>query len=94
MAIPSDVVAGNDGAKKKAKDTSVDGGWGWMCVMGGFVLHIFIMGLTESFAILYMGLRERFDSSSLLAAWVGGTNTAIRMMCSEYPSIITKYCYI
>ena len=69
----------------------IDGGWGWMCVMGSFIMHMFLAGHQKSFSLLYIVLRRQFESSAAFTAWVGGTNVAIRMICSMYGNTANEY---
>ena len=60
-----------------------DGGWGWMCVFGCALMHFLVIGYNRSYGLVYMRLRDRFDSSAALTAWIGGFSIAMRMGCSE-----------
>lgn len=60
-----------------------DGGWGWMCVVGCALMQFLVVGFSRSYGLIYMQLREQFDSSAALTAWVGGATIAIRFGCSE-----------
>jgi hypothetical protein len=75
--------SGKKKPKKTTKIKTTDGGWGWMCVMGSFLLHTYLAGHQKSFSLLYIVMRQRFESSAAFTAWVGGTSIAVRMMCSE-----------
>ena len=56
-----------------------DGGWGWVCVIGCFIVHIFIGGYPRSFGLIYQHLIKTYHSSAAVTAWVGGATGAIRM---------------
>ena len=64
----------------------LDGGWGWVCVLGCTFMHFLIGGYGRSYGLIYLELRSHFDSSAALTAWVGGACVAVRMGCSEWSS--------
>ncbi|XP_019631952.1 PREDICTED: monocarboxylate transporter 13-like isoform X3 [Branchiostoma belcheri] len=56
-----------------------DGGWGWMVVVGGFIVNGCAAGTFRSLGVLFLAFRQQFDASSAETAWV----TSI-MMCVMY----------
>ena len=58
---------------------AMDGGWGWMVVLGCTIMHVMLGGWTRSYGIFYVKIRERFESSAAITAWVGGASTAMWM---------------
>ncbi len=42
----------------------VDGGWGWMIVLGGFANLFVILGIAKSLGIVFVSLLEFYDSSA------------------------------
>ncbi len=65
--------------KAEAPSVVPDGGWGWMVVLGSFILHILLGGLSRSYGLIYLQLREKFNSTAAITAWVGGMFVAFRM---------------
>eukprot|EP00096_Caligus_rogercresseyi_P014127 TRINITY_DN6655_c0_g1_i1.p1 TRINITY_DN6655_c0_g1~~TRINITY_DN6655_c0_g1_i1.p1 ORF type:complete len:644 (-),score=198.67 TRINITY_DN6655_c0_g1_i1:308-2239(-) len=47
-----------------------DGGWGWVVVLGSFLVNCIADGVTFSFGILFIELQEEFGLSKALTAWV------------------------
>ena len=56
-----------------------DGGWGWMVVLGSFLMHVLLGGLSRSYGLIYIQLRQMFNSTAAITAWVGGMFVAFRM---------------
>ena len=64
--------------------SEIDGGWGWMVVLGCTLMHFFLGGWTRCYGIFYVKMMNRYQSSAAVTAWVGGVGTAIRMGGSEF----------
>lgn len=47
-----------------------DGGWGWMVVLGSFIIHVMADGITYSFGLLFDEIVEAFGESRFFAAWI------------------------
>ena len=47
-----------------------DGGWGWMVVLGATITHFLLVGTARCLGVIYVALRERYQSSSADTAWV------------------------
>ncbi|XP_052808631.1 monocarboxylate transporter 12-B-like isoform X2 [Mya arenaria] len=47
-----------------------DGGWGWLVVLGSFIIHAIQGGLERSNGILYLQMRHHFGQSATDTAWV------------------------
>jgi hypothetical protein len=69
------------------KAPALDGGWGWMCVLGCALMHILIGGLLRSYGVIYVKLRNKFNSSATITSWVGGGLTALMMILGELCSV-------
>jgi len=50
--------------------TPPDGGWGWMVVLGSFMIHVFADGFTYTFGIFYVHLLSHFQVSKAAASWI------------------------
>ena len=64
--------------------SDIDGGWGWMVVLGCTLMHFLQGGWTRCYGIFYVKMMNRYQSSAAVTAWVGGVGTAIRMGGSEF----------
>ena len=64
--------------------TYQDRGWAWVVVFAAFVIHILCGGFIRAFALVYIKLRENFNSNAALTSWVGGTATAVRMFGGKF----------
>ena len=61
----------------------MDGGWGWMVVIGGFIGHVCLIGLSRSSGVVYIAMQERFGSTASQTAAVISTFLAILMLLGE-----------
>ena len=48
-----------------------DGGWGWMVVIGSFMIHVIADGIVYSFGIFYMEFLDYYKGGKGETAWVG-----------------------
>ncbi|XP_046558269.1 monocarboxylate transporter 14-like [Haliotis rubra] len=48
-----------------------DAGWAWVCVVGSFYIHFIVIGLMQSFGVIYVELLDQFNSSRGETAWIG-----------------------
>ena len=42
-----------------------DGGWGWMVVLGSFIVHIIADGMAYSFGVVVVALLDHFEDAGL-----------------------------
>jgi len=49
---------------------AVDGGWGWMVVVGSCICKFFSVGIQRSFGVIFVLLQERFEASATDTAMV------------------------
>ena len=49
----------------------LDGGYGWVVVLGAFFVQFWVAGLVKSYGVLYLEVMETFkDSSASFASWI------------------------
>jgi len=48
-----------------------DGGWGWMCVLGSFMIHVICDGIAHSFGVFVPHFVEYFQSSKSVVGGLG-----------------------
>lgn len=68
--LPSDPPAPDPGDPPEPGDPP-DGGYGWLVVLGSFLIHLVVLGNVYAFGVLYPVLVEAFDSSLGSTAWIG-----------------------
>uniref|UniRef100_A0A0K2T064 Major facilitator superfamily (MFS) profile domain-containing protein n=1 Tax=Lepeophtheirus salmonis TaxID=72036 RepID=A0A0K2T064_LEPSM len=63
-----------------------DGGWGWVVVLGSFMVNCIADGVTFSFGILFIELQEEFQLSKALTAWVVSIFHAVPLLSGPLAS--------
>jgi hypothetical protein len=58
----------------------IDGGWGWVVTFAYFLIAFFVGSANTTFAIVYVILVERFDSSAAHTAWTQALYNIFRFM--------------
>ncbi|XP_014681780.1 PREDICTED: monocarboxylate transporter 3-like [Priapulus caudatus] len=54
-----------------------DGGWAWMVLFSTFLGHVIHVGMSFTFGVYFVVLRDVFGSSASLTSWVGSLNTGL-----------------
>src|SRR5690349_6528897 len=49
---------------------SPDGGWGWVVVIGSFLIHVFADGFVYSFGVIVVELLEDLKGGHALTSWI------------------------
>ncbi|KAL5012611.1 hypothetical protein ScPMuIL_011162 [Solemya velum] len=72
------------------KPYSLDGGWGWSCVLGCFLSHVIIGGIERSGGILFLELQSRFGGSSASIAWIHSLRTTLRLLLGPLSNALSR----
>ena len=70
---PKLVKPSSDGTIESSSDTlptPPDGGWGWMVVLGSFMIHVIADGVAYSFGIFLGDLIDHFDAGRGDVGWI------------------------
>lgn len=67
---------------------AVDGGWGWMVVLGSFICHFFLLGVNRSMGIVYVLLQERFEASATDTALAASIFVSVRAVGGTAPNVL------
>ena len=71
---------------------SPDGGWGWVVVLAGFLVHFFLDGIGYSFGILLPALVEDFNSEPGTVVWSGSLLVGTNMMSGPLVGGLVNRC--
>ena len=94
MALESDrqdesgkpFIATKDGGTAPHKDPTpraLDGGWGYMVLLGTVLSHINTGGMGRTHTLVYQQLYERFRRSATETAWVTAVHGTFRFAASK-----------
>ncbi|XP_014666859.1 PREDICTED: monocarboxylate transporter 12-like [Priapulus caudatus] len=71
-----------------------DGGWGWLCALGGFMLHFVAVAQLKAFGVLLPVLTEEYGTSNALTAWANGIANAAQLMLTPLATALChRYSY-
>lgn len=65
-----------------------DGGWGWMVVIGGIIVHVYVGGFMKASGVMYIKLKEHFNQSAVATAWVFSLFTTFLLMMGPVASAL------
>ena len=77
-----------DISRQIEKVTAPDGGWGWMVILGSFLVHFLLGGLNRSWGVFYIQLRDRYHSSAAITNWIGGAAIATRTLAGNDLNVV------
>ena len=69
-----------DEEDEEAVPVTPDGGWGWVVVLAGFMVHFILDGINYTFGILLLPIVEDFDSDSGTVVWAGSLLVGVNML--------------
>ena len=70
---------------------ALDGGWGWMAVLGNVINHIVFGIVVRAFGVIYIELLERFKASATATSWIGAINMSFAGMLCEYIHTLLRF---
>lgn len=66
-----------------------DGGWGWLVVLGAFVISIICDGCAFSFGVMFVYLVEEFQETKSQTAWVASIFYCLSLLLGPVASALT-----
>ncbi|GFS05915.1 monocarboxylate transporter [Elysia marginata] len=67
-----------------------EGGYGWVIVLGSFIVHVLMGGLGRSDGLFFLMFRNRFDESATLTAWPLAVVSVLRLGMGPIASAICQ----
>ena len=76
------------------KKSPIDGGWGWMVILGSFLINLIIGGVVFSFGIFCVEFLDEFDVTRSEVGWIGSTLIGVTWASGPLASALTlRYGY-
>lgn len=69
---------------------AVDGGWGWMVLLGAIIINVLVVGHVKSFGVYWTSLLHEFQASPFRIAWLHSIEIAVFHFCGPMASVLSK----
>ena len=56
---------------------ALDGGWGWVVVFASFIIQAVVIGVTLSFGLLFVTLRQELQASESAVSLIGALQISL-----------------
>nr|XP_006818660.1 PREDICTED: monocarboxylate transporter 12-like [Saccoglossus kowalevskii] len=68
-----------------------DGGWGWLVVVGAFIVFFMSSGSYFAFGVLYVAFIDAFEESKAATAWVGSIYYLFLVMAGPFGICLSSH---
>ena len=72
-----------DGDEEEVVPVAPDGGWGWVVVLAGFMVHFLLDGINYTFGIMLPPIVEDFNSEPETVVWAGSLLIGVNMLSGQ-----------
>ena len=79
-----------DGKKPAPTPIALDGGWGWIALVGSFVAYFIADGWAYSFGVLYTDLLAQFEDGKGKTALIGALLYGVPLLVSPFVCALTN----
>ena len=69
--------------KTQVPPAAPDGGWGWVVVLAGFLIHFILDGIHNTFGIFKDPLVKHFDSDSATVVWASSLGCGVSFLAGK-----------
>ncbi|XP_058804097.1 monocarboxylate transporter 12 isoform X2 [Phymastichus coffea] len=77
--------------RRKLNLEPLDGGYGWVIVIGAFFVQFWVAGLVKSYGVFYVEVMEMFtDASASLASWIPAILSCLCLALAPITSMLSQ----
>ena len=80
LSIDSDCDSDGEDHDDTVPPAAPDGGWGWVVVLAGFLVHFILDGIGYTFGIFLSPIVEDFESDPGTVVWAGSLLCGVNML--------------
>ena len=83
LSVDSDDDEDDEDDDDEVVPAAPDGGWGWVVVLAGFIVHFLLDGINYTFGIMLGPIVEDFGSEPETVVWAGSLLIGVNMLSGQ-----------